>query len=166
MSTQHEAIIKTFGNRLRVRVCGICFQNDKLLLVRHGGLGKKGYLLAPPGGGLHYNESAEACLIREFREETGLQIQVNRFLFIHEFMEPPLHAIELFFEVEIKGGNLEKGSDPEMNEEEQIIDQVSFMSETEIKTENEDQLHNVLNLCSPLQKLLDMKGYFIFRANS
>jgi 8-oxo-dGTP diphosphatase len=166
MSHQHETVVNTFGNRLRLRVCGICFQEEKLLIVRHNALGKKGYLLAPPGGGLHFDENAEACLIREFKEETGLEIKVNRFLFVHEFLEPPLHAIELFFEVEVTGGRLTKGTDPEMNEENQIIDQVLYMSPKEIDKERGEQVHNVLNLCKHPRELLNLQGYFIFHSKS
>lgn len=166
MSDLQENIVHTFGKQLRLRVCGICFQSDQLLLVRHNALGKKGYLLAPPGGGLQYGESAEACLTREFKEETGLDIKVLRFLFVHEFLAPPLHAIELFFEVEITGGKLITGTDPEMKEENQIIDQVLYMSAVEIEKERGDQLHNVLNLCQHPTELLNRQGYFIFRSKS
>lgn len=165
MSNLHKSIISTFGQQLRLRVCGLCIQNDKLLLIRHNALGKKGYLLAPHGGGLQFGESAETGLIREFKEETGLDIKVLRFLFVHEFLAPPLHAIELFFEVEITGGYLTKGYDPEMKEEDQIIDQVLYMSEAEIEKEKGDQLHNVLNLYSP-RELLNQKGYLTFHLKS
>jgi 8-oxo-dGTP diphosphatase len=166
MNHLHENIVRTFGKRLRLRVCGICFQDDKLLLVRHKALGKKGYLLAPPGGGLQYGESAEACLVREFKEETGLDIKVHRFLFVHEFLTLPLHAIELFFEVEITGGGLTKGTDPEMGDENQIIDQVLYMSAAEIEKEKGDQLHNVLNLYQHPKELLNRQGYIIFHSKS
>lgn len=166
MSDIRENIVRTFGDRLRLRVCGICFQNDNLLLIKHNALGKKGYLLSPPGGGLEYGESAEVCLKREFEEETGLNIKVLRFLFVHEFLEPPLHAIELFFEVEAIGGALTKGIDPEMTPENQIIDQVQFMNADEIQKEKGDQLHNVLNLCQHPKDLLNMQGYFIFQSKS
>ena len=135
-------------------------------MIRHNSLGKKGYLLAPPGGGLHFAESAETCLIREFKEETGLDIEVKQFLFVHEFLEPPLHAVELFFEVEVTGGKLIKGTDPEMNEEDQIIDQVLYMSLEDIEKERGEQLHNVLNLSKQPKDLLNLRGYFIFQSKS
>ena len=64
-------------------------------------------------GGLQYGESMQECLKREFEEETGLQVKVKRFLFVNEFLQPPLHAVEFFFEVRITGGNLRTGTDPE-----------------------------------------------------
>ncbi|MGD1843339.1 MAG: NUDIX domain-containing protein, partial [Thermonemataceae bacterium] len=108
---QQEEILARFGNQLRVRVCGICVQDNQLLLVKHQGL-QQGYLWAPPGGGMQFGESAETCLVREFEEETGLQIAVEQFLFVHEFLRPPLHGIELFFTVTVKQGTLRIGYDP------------------------------------------------------
>ncbi|WP_232064539.1 NUDIX domain-containing protein [Rhodocytophaga rosea] len=91
-----EEVKKTFGQKLRVRVCGICLQDDQILLVNHRGLGKTNTFWAPPGGGMHFGESAAQTLEREFKEETGLQIKTGRFLFVNEFIGKELHAIELF----------------------------------------------------------------------
>jgi hypothetical protein len=35
-------------------------------------------------------------LKREFLEETQTDITIGEMLFVNEFLEPPLHAIELF----------------------------------------------------------------------
>jgi 8-oxo-dGTP diphosphatase len=94
-----ESIIRNFGNRLRLRVCGLCIQDDKVLLVKHKSLGEKGYLWAPPGGGVNYGESVEEALKREFLEETGLEINISRFLFVSEYLDVPLHALELLFKL-------------------------------------------------------------------
>ena len=51
-------------------------------MVHHTALGKDGSLWAPPGGGMEYGESAHAALKREFMEETHLEIEVERFLFV------------------------------------------------------------------------------------
>ena len=49
-----EAVDTMYGNRVRVRVCGILIQEDKILLINHKGVGEKGSLWAPPGGGLEF----------------------------------------------------------------------------------------------------------------
>ncbi len=156
----HEIINQFYGHKLRIRVCGICIQNKRLLLVKHLGLGNNGYVWLPPGGGLNFGETAPSCLIREFREETGLHIHVKDFLFVYEFHEPPLHAIELFFAVAIEAGQVIKGKDPEMNDQQQIIDEVKFMSNAEIRKEKKDNLHHILSFCKHPNEILAMKGYF------
>ena len=124
-------IIKTYGNRLRIRVCGICQDGESLLMVKHK-MHANGNFWAPPGGGVEFGQTASESLIREFKEETGLLIRTGNLRFICELVKPPLHAIELFFEVYKNGGELLKGFDPEMSPEDQIIEDVRFMTFTEI----------------------------------
>src|SRR5690242_2543620 len=110
-------VAKIYGKKVRVRACGICWKGDTLLLVNHKGLSSPNFW-APPGGGVEFGESLEACLTKEFLEETGLKITTGKFKFGCEFIQDPLHSIELFFDVEIVGGKLQVGEDPEI----QIID--------------------------------------------
>jgi 8-oxo-dGTP diphosphatase len=156
-------IIKIFGNRLRVRVCGICIEDQRILLVKHHALGPKGVFWSPPGGGLEFGESAEESLKREFLEETGLQTEVVRFLFTHEFLEEPLHAIELFFEVRKTGGRLKTGTDPEMKGGNQIIQEVKFVSQAELKIFEPSTLHNIFRLVDEPMKVLNLEGYILFK---
>ena len=114
MQQAKDLINNAYGQKLRVRVCGICIQEDLILLVKHKHLGNTGTLWAPPGGGMEYGESAHEALKREFEEETNLEVIIKDFLFVHEYLDPPLHGIELFFRVEIVGGNLKLGQDPEL----------------------------------------------------
>lgn len=160
MKTLSDTVESAFGNRLRVRVCGLCFSGDDLLLIRHRGLGKLGYLYAPPGGGMHYGERAEEALIREFAEETGLQVRIREFLFIHEFLAPPLHALELFFSVETTGGELRRGYDPELADQEQLIEAVRFISPEAIAQVPRDARHAIINQRAHSKDLLSMRGYF------
>jgi 8-oxo-dGTP diphosphatase len=158
-----KKIIKKFGNKLRVRVCGILTEGQRILLVRHSSVGKKNILWAPPGGGMQFNENAADCLVREFKEETGLKIEVERFLFVHEFLDPPLHAIELFFKVRRIQGELIKGFDPEMAAKEQIIEEVSFVDFEAIKKINVHSLHYVLRKADTLNDLFNLDGYVKFK---
>jgi 8-oxo-dGTP diphosphatase len=165
MSPLPERIEAKFGNRTRVRVCALCFREDDLLLVWHRGLSKLGSFIAPPGGGVHFGESAEEAVQREVREETGLEVVPDQFLFVHEYVAPPLHAIELFFSVKIKRGTLKTGNDPEMREEEQLIEQVQFVSPqdiTAILAENTAQFHRMIYHCPHPKSLLSLRGYFKF----
>lgn len=162
MTKLDENISKTYGEKLRVRVCGICLHENKILLVHHKSLGKTGSLWAPPGGGMEYGESAEEALRREFIEETGLMVEVERFLFVHEYLDPPLHGIELFFLVNTVSGVLVTGQDPEMSKKDQIITSVGFHDLEALKCKKRESLHYVLQQCSSVNELINLKGYFKF----
>ncbi len=152
-------IEKTFGNKVRVRVCGICIQEKSILLVKHLHIGRGDYLWAPPGGGLNYGERVEDCLIREIKEEVGLIVEVGDFMFINEFLEAPLHAIELFFKVKVVGGILRKGSDPELHMNDQMIADVRFCDDDFIKNEKPEHLHSALINAGEIEKFLSLAGY-------
>ncbi|MCS6820282.1 MAG: NUDIX hydrolase [Microscillaceae bacterium] len=154
-----QAIIERFGNTLRLRVSGICIQNEKILLIKHQYLGKGNYLWSPPGGGMYFGETAHQTLKREFAEETGLIIEVGKLLFVNEFLDPPLHAIELFFEVSIIGGTLKQGFDPELTSRNQIIQEVRFLSVTELQAEPQECLHSLLRNCTQVNDVLQKNGY-------
>ena len=162
MDSLESKIKSNYGEKLRVRVCGICITEEGLLMVHHTALGKGGSLWAPPGGGMEYGESAHEALKREFIEETHLEIEVERFLFVHEYLNPPLHGIELFFEVKITGGKLKKGTDPEMEADFQIITQTDFKPFEEIKQIPNDRLHYVIQNITSFESLLNQTGYFKF----
>jgi 8-oxo-dGTP diphosphatase len=147
-----------FGNKIRIRVCGLCIKNNQLLLVNHKGV-VNGDFWAPPGGGIQFGETSEQCLIREFQEESGLQIMPTEFLFSCEFVKPPLHALELFYSVEITGGKLIKGKDPEMTDN-QIIEEVKFMDWQKIDMLNTSAKHGIFNLVSNSSKIVSLRGHF------
>lgn len=163
MSLSQEDIHREYGQKLRVRVCGLLLKDDHLLLVRHRSLGENGTLWAPPGGGLHYGESVVDALKREFLEETGLTISVGSHLFTHEFLEPPLHAIELFFEVTHKSGELKIGHDPEMEQDKQVIMETKFTSLEELNTLKKTDLHHILRRVKDWTALFQPKTSFLYK---
>jgi 8-oxo-dGTP diphosphatase len=109
-----NSIESSFGHKIRIRSCGILIEDDKVLLIKHLGLGELGEFWSFPGGGIHPNENLEQALIREFKEETNLTISIKEFAFATEFIEKPLHAIEFYFFVEKQSGDLKLGIEPEM----------------------------------------------------
>jgi len=98
------------------------------------------------------------CLVREFKEETGLIIEPGEFLFTTEFIAPPLHAVELFFKVERKGGEVKKGTDPEMKN--QIIEEVKFIPWADLRTWNTSTLHGIFQKVPEPSKIMGLRGYF------
>lgn len=152
-------VVKTFGNKVRIRVCGILIEDNKILLVNHRGLNTSNQFWSPPGGGLEFGESAPQSLCREFAEETGYKIEVNQFLFVNEYISNNLHAVELFFEVKAISCNLAIGADPELAT--QIIQEVKFMSMNEISLLVTSQVHSIFHKCKNLEDIWLMKGKFI-----
>ena len=159
VDSTREEVEKLYGNRLRLRVCGLYREGDSLLMVRHRGIGQTDTFWCPPGGGAQFNETAPKALIREFMEETGLEVEIGDMLFVNEFIQPPLHAIELFFVVQATGGLLRQGIDPEMSLDGQIIEEVRLMSFAEIKSYPPKEVHALFQYCHSLDEVFRLEGY-------
>jgi 8-oxo-dGTP diphosphatase len=140
VNKMEKEIADAYGGHIRVRVCGLCWKDDKLLMVKHKSLKPDGFW-SPPGGGIEFKESIAETLKREFLEETGLLIDPGRFKFGCEFIQSPLHAIELFYQIDSTEGLLKMGYDPEI----QIIDEVKYLSQNEIKAIPRDNLHGIFH---------------------
>ena len=153
-----KGVQNIYGNRLRVRICGLCWKDEKLLLINHFGLYDHDFW-APPGGGAEFGQFAAGNLEREFMEETGLMIKTEELQFICEFVQPPLHAIELFFNVKVIGGKLITGTDPEMGEKQQIINQVKYLSSPEIESIPDSNKHGMFRNGKSIEKIRGLSGY-------
>jgi ADP-ribose pyrophosphatase YjhB (NUDIX family) len=149
---------KFYGNRLRIRVCGICVKDDSILLINHHGISPQDFW-SPPGGGIEFGEGALDCLLREFNEEVGLSVKSGKFLFACEFIKHPLHAIELFFEVFPLGDQVHLGIDPEQGSP-AIIRAVKFMPWSEIEKLPADQCHGIFKHLDHPSKITTLSGYF------
>jgi len=163
MNKLKDKIIEEFGNKLRIRVCGLLVEHEKILMVNHHGLNESDDFWGPPGGGMDFSESAEETLKREFKEEVGIHVEIEEFAFVHEYLSPPLHAIELFFHVRKIEGEVSIGFDPEMGKDEQIIKDARYISFEDLKQMNEASVHQVLANFSSLKKMLQGHGYFLYK---
>jgi 8-oxo-dGTP diphosphatase len=148
---------EVFGNKLRIRACGLCYKEDSLLLIKHDIDGE--ILWAPPGGGVQFGETIEASIIREFKEECNLDIVIGEFQFFTEYISLPLHAIELFYKIELYEGDLAIGNDPEI-EERKIIVEVDFFNQKQINSIPDKERHAILKNCTNPIELLDYRGHF------
>lgn len=112
---------------IRVRVAGILYDEDgKILFIKHRKNNQEYWLL--PGGGLEYGETFQECLKREFREETSIDIKVERMAFVSESIAPDLkrHIVNVYFLITKLEGKIKIG------EEENLID-LKFLSKEEIE---------------------------------
>ncbi|HEY9009277.1 NUDIX hydrolase [Ohtaekwangia sp.] len=148
-------IARVYGNRVRIRVCGLCWHTDKLLMVNHKFLNESDFW-APPGGGVELGESLEDALKREFQEETNLIVKPGKFIFGCEFIQSPLHAIELFFEATRLSGDLQTGKDPELP----LIQGAAFFTIEEIRALPPDQVHGIFKLVKDANDLRTLNGFY------
>lgn len=123
----------TYKGKLRVRSCGILIENDKILLLKLHSPVTNNHVWMPPGGGIELGESLNEALLREFAEETGLEITVIKLLHVHELIKKSFHTIEFYFLVERTGGELKLGTDPEHTDDAQILHSLRFFSEEEVR---------------------------------
>ena len=116
--------------RPRIRVAGILIEDDKILLIQHHKNNKKYWLI--PGGGNDWGETAKEALIREYKEETNMNIEVDEFLFFSETIYPnkERHILNLFFRIH---RNEKNNSTIKLGDEAVLID-LKFVTKEELKT--------------------------------
>jgi len=83
---------------LMVRPTGILIEDQKILLIKQDVTEKRHWSL--PGGKLEPGESIEQCLVREFREETGLDISVRELLYVCDRIHKDNHVVHMTFPVD------------------------------------------------------------------
>ncbi|GAB3296741.1 NUDIX hydrolase [Hymenobacter tenuis] len=142
-----DPLLHAYAGVARVRVCGLLVRAGAMLLTAHRGLLPDALpFWSPPGGGWQFGETLHQCLEREFTEETGLVINVGRFLHLHEFKSPELQALELFFEVHAHDENASPrlGLDPEHTTDAQLLTHLEFITPRQLGQLLPTQVHPVL----------------------
>lgn len=152
-------ITNMYGGKVRVRVCGLLANEEAILLVRHSGINNGSDLWIPPGGGVEFGEHLSEALKREFSEETGLIVEVGDFQAGFEFVQPPLHAIELFFWVHSDSTKIPAlGVDPELTEP--IIQELRFVTFEELTLMPKESKHTILQNIHDYNDLLNLTSGF------
>ena len=95
---------------MRVRVTGVVVEDGRILLLNQdSGTGRSWSL---PGGKLEAGETLAQALVREMKEETGLDVEPGRLLYVCDHV--PAEVVHITFEARRAGGTLgdiEAGAD-------------------------------------------------------
>lgn len=71
------------GREFLIRACGILI-HDGAVLAQEAPSAKGGLDYALPGGHLEFGETLASCMSREFYEESGLNVEAEKLVYVHE----------------------------------------------------------------------------------
>ncbi len=99
---------------VRIRYQGAILRDDHILLIKHREhvTGRAYWII--PGGGRETNESEEECVAREMREETHLDVRIERLLLDEESDEYGRHWHNKTYVCHIVSGEAKPGYEPEV----------------------------------------------------
>lgn len=88
---------------VRIRAAALVIRGRNVLLARHRREGITSFLF--PGGGVESGESARDALVREMREEAGVDVTVGDLRYVVEALAPngARHIVQLLFDVDFVG---------------------------------------------------------------
>ena len=89
---------------MNVRVVTVILRDNQILLMKHRRRGLFHWAL--PGGAVQEGETVSDCARRELVEETGLEVQLGKLLYVADVISPDRrkHTVNLIFLAEITGG--------------------------------------------------------------
>jgi 8-oxo-dGTP diphosphatase len=91
--------------RYGISAGALVVQDNRVLLVHHVEKGRYDFWV-PPGGSVEGEESIFECARRETLEETGLRVDLDRIVYIQEFVEPGYHFCKFFIVCAAYTGNV------------------------------------------------------------
>jgi len=116
----------------RIRAAGILIDNDAILLLKVRDF--TGEYWIPPGGGMEEGDrSSKDCVVREFKEEAGLDIEAGELICVREFLETHRNRYhsEFFYRVSCYHGEPHIENLAGLNDEE-YIQSVEWVPLTEL----------------------------------
>ena len=87
-----------------IRLTGILIENDEILLVQQKLSDNRQWSL--PGGRLERGETLSQGLIREMKEETGLNVEITRLLYICDVSASSNTILHISFLLKRTGGEI------------------------------------------------------------
>ena len=137
----------------RPSVYGVAVNDGKVVLSKQFG---DGYDF--PGGGMDKGESIEEALVREFKEETGLEVKPIKQLLVHDnvFQTPMdksiVHSILIYYACEVIGGTL---GDVKFDQwEEQYADMPEWIDLAEI---DKLKFYNAVESRALIRQVMELK---------
>ncbi|MDP2587263.1 MAG: NUDIX domain-containing protein [bacterium] len=100
---------KTIRQSRRVRA--IIVKDDKLLTIKRTKVNDEYWVL--PGGGIEPGETTEQALVREIKEETGLDCVVGEYVANYPYKTAQVDHDVAFYRATITGGTFGNGTGPE-----------------------------------------------------
>lgn len=87
-------------------------ENENILLVKHRKGPRQYWVL--PGGRLEYGETFQECAVRELKEETGLDVEVDKIVYLSEAIAPDRsrHIVNVYLTARAVGGVMAVGNEP------------------------------------------------------
>ena len=97
---------------ITLTVDGVVPYKEGIVLVKRKNDPFRGYY-ALPGGIVEYGERVEDAMLREVREETGLECVIDRLVGVYSDpdRDPRGHYVSICFLLRVMGGKLRAGSD-------------------------------------------------------
>lgn len=110
-----------------IRYQGAIVKGDKILLIKHKAFGDNPSFWLFPGGGIEEGETEHECVIREMKEETGLDVDVNRLILDEPgFPDEPYRRLKTYLCRPV-GGEAKPGYEPELEgDDKYIISEVAW----------------------------------------
>lgn len=121
--------------RHRIRAAALIVENDCILLVQHVHPETGETWWVPPGGGVEIiDNSIFDCARRETFEETGLDVKLDRIVYIREFadQENQAYHLELFISSSWHDGELTIANIQGSGPDEHYIKEVRWVSKADI----------------------------------
>lgn len=97
--------------QITVRVNGVLIEEGKILLVEQDVSASRRW--AHPGGKLEFGETLRQGIVREFKEETGLDVAVGDLLYVTDRIVEGNHVVIVSFQVSKIGGSFGTGKGEE-----------------------------------------------------
>lgn len=90
-----------------IRATAVLVEGGRLLLLRQDVSDAASREWSLPGGKVEFGETVGDCLLREMKEETGLDVEVGRLLYVCDRIGNGRHVVHLTFQVRRRAGELD-----------------------------------------------------------